>query len=138
MMLLKKLTIILSFAFLVSACSSDASTDTNKANINGEMFTEGKQIVKLFAEFYNGEDDKGDQAEELATSFLEKFENEYSSGSYDEVFYTSIMALKAQFTSYFLAEYTGKDAIELGLIKEDIRGTLLVIREDFGISFELE
>ena len=63
----KKLIILFSLLIIfISGCSKD----NNKANLDEEMFEEGKQVVKLYAQAYNGDEDAGSEASNLADSFF--------------------------------------------------------------------
>lgn len=117
------------FILLVSGCSSSGG-DTNKANLNEEMFDEGKQVVKLYAQQYNGED-VGSELSDSVESFLSSYADNYSSEN-EEYFVSSIELLKAKYEVYIIKQAIGEGEGT----KEEIKELLLRFKDEFGISLE--
>ncbi|MBS2970377.1 hypothetical protein J9317_16645 [Metabacillus sp. KIGAM252] len=128
------------FALLILMCGC-GDRDTNKLDIDKNIFTEGKQIVKLYAKAYNedGEGESGSKAHELANAFLGDYETGNYSSEDEEYFITLIKLLQTQYTVYGIADFneslSGEDeGVESA--KEKVKDSLLEIKETFGISLE--
>ncbi|KMY50539.1 hypothetical protein [Peribacillus loiseleuriae] len=104
--------------------------------VKGEIFRKGEQIVQLYAKAFNGNDGARSEALELATSFLEKYEEANILSIHDKIFVKTIEALEIKFTIYVmqqLNEYMGRNN-NSEEIKEEIKELLLKIKDEYGIS----
>lgn len=121
------------FIIVASGCSKDK---LNKANVDEEIFEEGKQIVKLYAQAHNGED-KWREASGASQAFLEKYrEDAESKLEVNDLFFVhAIELLNIQYMSYEIQ----KDIDELtggsvsGRKKEEIKKSLLQFKDEYGI-----
>lgn len=122
---------------LLTGCGNG---DKNIANLPDDMFEEGKEIVKLYALAYNEieEEDNRYKAEELAGEFLSKYEGKTENDN-EELFVSDINLLELENDVVGLAQLneslSGEDeGVEEH--KEKVKGTLLEIKEGFGIMLE--
>lgn len=122
---------------VLSGCGNG---DKNIADLPDDMFEEGKDIVKLYALAYNSieEDDNRYKAEELAGKFLTKYEGNTNNDD-EELFVSEIKLLELKNDLIGLAHIneslSGEDeGVEEH--KEEVKVTLLEIKERFGIILE--
>lgn len=132
----KKLFIFFFVLLLIGGCSKN----TNKANIDEKIFSEGEQIVKLYAKAYNGDDDAGEKADDLAKSFLKKYdEDTYSfSSTKDKLFVRNIKLLQLKYDTYSIqtvSDMFSGDS-DSDATKEEVKNLLLQIKDEYGISLD--
>jgi hypothetical protein len=65
----KKIIFLMLAIWVIGGCGKD----TNKANIDKVMYEKGKEIVKLYAQVYDGKD-KVTEAQNAAAKFIEKYD----------------------------------------------------------------
>ena len=125
---------------ILSLTISGCSSDKNIEKLDEELFNDGKQIVKLYAKVYNGDDDSASEASDLVEDFLSSYKNDSNLSESEMQFVYQIEILYLQYRNFMVKsvseEISGDSVGESDEFKEEMKNTLLEFKESFGISLE--